>query len=111
MPHILAPRSLLTLARFAASNVLIAFDYDGTLAPVALTPEKVRMRSRTKRLVYRLSERYPTVVISGRSRTDLAMRLDSIPFRHLAGNHGVEPWGESEFYASRVSSWTRLSVA
>src|ERR1051325_2477462 len=107
MPNILSPRQLLTLAQFAASNVLVAFDYDGTLAPVARTPQSVRLRSRTKRLLCGVAERYPCVVISGRSRTDLTTRLGRIPFWHVAGNHGVEPWGESEAYASRVGAWAR----
>lgn len=106
MPNILGARQQSTLAQFAASNVLIAFDYDGTLAPVASTPQRAHMRARTRRLLCAVAERYPCVVISGRSRADVARHLASIPFWHVAGNHGVEPWGESEIYASRVRGWT-----
>ena len=109
MPHILTRRPLATLARFASSNVLVAFDYDGTLAAIASTPTQARMRARTERLLRAIAERYPCVVISGRMRADIARRIESVPLWHVAGNHGVEPWGEGESdeYASRVRAWIR----
>ena len=106
MPYILGPRDKSTLAHFAQSNVLLAFDYDGTLSPVAATPTQARMRAKTRRLLSAVAERYPCVVISGRTRADIAGRIDKIPFCHVAGNHGAEPWGESEASASLVREWT-----
>jgi trehalose 6-phosphate phosphatase len=108
MPHILGDRQKSTLAQFAGSNVLVAFDYDGTLAPLAATPRAARMRAQTRRLLCSVSERYPCVVISGRSRADVTRRVEAIPVWHVAGNHGVEPWGESEVNISRVRAWTEL---
>jgi len=105
MPNILNRRHLPTLADFAASNVLVAFDYDGTLAPIVVDPERARMRAITARLLRTVAERYPCAVISGRRLGDLFPRIRTIPLRHLAGNHGIEPWGESERIASRVRRW------
>jgi trehalose 6-phosphate phosphatase len=105
MPYILARRHVSTLAHFAASNVLIAFDYDGTLSAITPTPHRARMRASTRRLLRAVAERYPCVVISGRRRADVARRMASIPLWHIAGNHGVEPWGEKESYATRVREW------
>ena len=105
MPHILTRRHLATLAHFASSNVLVAFDFDGTLAAIASTPTRARMRAKTERLLRAVAERYPCVVISGRMRADIARRIARVPLWHVAGNHGVEPWGESEVYASRVREW------
>jgi trehalose 6-phosphate phosphatase len=105
MPHILTPRSIATLAHFASSNVLVAFDYDGTLAAIVSRPTRARMRARTERLLRAVAERYPCAVISGRMRADIERRIDRVPLRHVAGNHGVEPWGESEVHASRVRRW------
>jgi trehalose 6-phosphate phosphatase len=107
MPHILTHRSIATLAHFASSNVLVAFDYDGTLAAIASSPTRARMRVRTERLLRAVAERYPCVVISGRMRADIARRIERVPLWHVAGNHGVEPWGEGEreVYASRVRGW------
>jgi trehalose 6-phosphate phosphatase len=105
MPYILGDRSLPTLAHFALSNVLVAFDYDGTLSAVAATPQSARMRAQTRRLLRAVAERYPCVVISGRRRADVARRIHDIPLWHVAGNHGVEPWGETDAYAARVRQW------
>src|SRR5689334_14598123 len=102
MPDILSQRQRSTLAHFAASNVLLAFDYDGTLSPIAPTPQRARMRARTKRLLRAVAERYPSVVISGRMRADIASRIGGIPVWHVTGNHGAEPWGESEATAALV---------
>lgn len=88
---ILAGRQRRVLAGFATSNVLLALDYDGTLAPVVATPERARMRARTRRLLVQVAARYPVVVISGRSYEDLAGRLAGIPFRAVLGNYGAEP--------------------
>ncbi|MDO8794906.1 MAG: trehalose-phosphatase [Vicinamibacterales bacterium] len=88
---ILALRQQRMLTRFATSNVLLACDYDGTLAPIASTPDIVRMRIRTWRLLDEVARRYPTVAISGRSLADLTQRLAGIPLRGLYGNYGAEP--------------------
>ena len=45
MADILASRNQLVLARFARSNLLVAFDYDGTLAPIVHVPDRARMRA------------------------------------------------------------------
>ena len=105
--NILAKRHAPTLARFAASNVLLAFDYDGTLAPIVAKPGKARMRARTRRLLTEVALRYPCVVISGRSRADVARRVDMVPAWLVSGNHGVEPWGQSARYAAQVRKWVR----
>ena len=106
-PQILSKRHARVLARFAASDVLVALDYDGTLAPIVSTPRKARMRTRTRQLLAAVAQRYPCVVISGRARDDVTARVSSIPVWHVAGNHGLEPWGEEALYATRVRSWVR----
>lgn len=106
--NILSPRHLPVLAGFAASNVLLAFDYDGTLAPIAPTPAAARMRTETRRWLARAARRYPCVVISGRPLDDLAKRLRRIPVWHLFGNHGLEPLGRGELQAPRVREWVSV---
>jgi trehalose 6-phosphate phosphatase len=106
-PQILSKRNAHVLARFAASDVLVALDYDGTLAPIVSTPRKARMRPRTRQLLAAVARRYPCVVISGRTRDDVTARVSSIPVWHVAGNHGLEPWGEQEAYAAKVRQWVR----
>ena len=105
--QILAKRNAHVLAKFAAADVLVALDYDGTLAPLVSTPVKARMRPRTRQLLAAVARRYPCVVISGRMRDDVTARVSSIPVWHVAGNHGLEPWGEQEAYAAKVRQWVR----
>jgi len=105
--QILSKRHARVLARFAASDVLVALDYDGTLAPIVSTPRKARMRPRTRQLLAAVAKRYPCVVISGRTRDDVSARVSSAPIWHVAGNHGLEPWGEQAAYATRVRHWVR----
>jgi trehalose 6-phosphate phosphatase len=108
--NILTPGNLRALAGFASSNVLLAFDYDGTLAPIAPTPAGARMRPSTRRWLTRVAQRYPCVVISGRPLEDLEKRLDSIPLWYLFGNHGFEPHAGNDDHAARARDWAdRLS--
>ena len=108
--HILAKRHIPTLTAFATSNVLIAFDYDGTLAPISSNPERAPMRARTRRLLAAVAERYPCIVISGRARSDLVKWLSGVPVWHLSGNHGLEPWAEEASYVARVTRWEQQLV-
>jgi trehalose 6-phosphate phosphatase len=89
--NILDPRHEHVLGEFAASNTLLAFDYDGTLVPIAATPELAHMRKGTHDLFVRVARCYPSVVISGRPLDELTRRLTGIHLRLLFGNFGVEP--------------------
>lgn len=99
---------LAALASFAHSNVLLAFDYDGTLAPIAATPERARMRRATRELLARAARLYPCVVISGRALDDVAKRLRRIPVWYLFGNHGLEPAAPGTELPTPASEWARL---
>jgi trehalose 6-phosphate phosphatase len=49
MRHILARANRHVLERFARSNVLVAFDFDGTLAPVVRSPDRAARAKRAAR--------------------------------------------------------------
>ena len=70
--------------------MLVALDYDGTLAPIAGTPEAARLPPQTADVLSELaaSDRFSVAVVSGRSLADLKGRLglDVI----YVGNHGLE---------------------
>ncbi|MGH9256314.1 MAG: trehalose-phosphatase [Vicinamibacterales bacterium] len=102
---ILSRRHVPVLAHFAASNVLVAFDYDGTLAPIVPTPTAARMRQTTRHLLTRVAKRYPCVVISGRRLDDLRRRLRSVPVWHLVGDHGSESAGTTGAVSAQVQGW------
>jgi trehalose 6-phosphate phosphatase len=104
---ILAREHLPTLVGFAASNVLIALDYDGTLAPIAPTPGRARMRAETRRLLADVARLYPCIVISGRALDDLGRRLEGIPLWFLFGNHGIEPAGPRATHTATIREWVK----
>jgi trehalose 6-phosphate phosphatase len=105
MRHILAKRHHHVLERFGASNVVLAFDYDGTLAPFAKTPRGAQMRRTTQRLLSALAKRYPCIIISGRARRNIAPLVRAIRVAHVSGNHGLEPWSAHAKYAAQVRRW------
>jgi trehalose 6-phosphate phosphatase len=79
------------LARFSRVDVLLAFDFDGTLARIVRDPAAAAMRASTRALLATLAERQPCVVISGRRRSDVARRVRGVRVAEVVGNHGIEP--------------------
>jgi trehalose 6-phosphate phosphatase len=91
MKALLSRENRVLLDQLAWSNVLLAFDFDGTLAPIVANRHQAAMRARTARLFTSVCERYPSAVISGRAKADVARRLSGAKVRYLIGNHGLEP--------------------
>jgi trehalose 6-phosphate phosphatase len=90
MKDILSPAGRRALEELASGNVLLGFDYDGTLAPITARPEQARMRPSTRALLREVSARYPCAVVTGRSRRDVLPFLEELPLLRLVGNHGAE---------------------
>ena len=106
MKSLLAPQNRSVLRRLAArGRVLLAFDFDGTLAPIVADPSRAYLRPQTRRLLTEVARKYPCVVISGRSRADVARRLAGIPLRQVFGNHGIEPSPALPAARRMVQSW------
>ncbi len=108
MRNILRQSNRRVVQRFARSNVLLAFDFDGTLAPITAFPERAHPRPATARLLSELTGLYPCVVISGRARADVVERLGGIPVHGVIGNHGIEPRGASEVMIEEIERWRPL---
>jgi trehalose 6-phosphate phosphatase len=89
--HLLARNQRAMLATLGRSRVLLAFDFDGTLAPLVARRETAHMHQRTRELLVGLCEVYPCAVVSGRSVADLTNMLQGAPVQHVVGNHGLEP--------------------
>ncbi|MBM3779188.1 MAG: trehalose-phosphatase [Acidimicrobiia bacterium] len=88
---ILAKRHRSALAGFVTPGTLLAFDFDGTLAPIVADRDRARMRASTRRLLERLAARARTVVASGRQLADLAPRVAGVPLAGVFGGFGHEP--------------------
>ncbi|MFH2203215.1 MAG: trehalose-phosphatase [Elusimicrobiota bacterium] len=78
----------------AQRGLLIAFDFDGTLAAPVPHPNRSRLGGRTRRLLERLQRlnRGSTAIISGRGLADLRRRAAAEGLIY-AGNHGIEMAG------------------
>ena len=108
MRNILSVQYLPVLRKFALGNVLLAFDFDGTLAPVTSVPSRAALRRSTRKLLQVLTREFPCIVVSGRSRTDVQGRVREIGFVEVIGNHGIEPWNSSRAVAQVVEAWKPL---
>jgi trehalose 6-phosphate phosphatase len=95
------------VAAFAARRVLLAFDYDGTLAPIERRPDAAAMRPGTAEILTQVAARYPCAVISGRARADVLAKLRGLPLRAVYGNHGMEPWRGLPAARRLAQSWRR----
>jgi len=91
MRYLLSRRNVDVLSQVAWSSVLLAFDFDGTLAPIVADRTSASMRERTGKLLAKACALYPCAVISGRSQADVAARLGMAAVKYVVGNHGLEP--------------------
>lgn len=108
---ILAARNTDRLRTIAASGALLAFDFDGTLAPIATDATAARMRPETSELLRSLAHAAPVAVITGRSVDDVMLRLDDIPMLAVIGNHGAEPSRFAKRAMREVATWMPMLEA
>jgi trehalose 6-phosphate phosphatase len=95
------------LRALTSRRLLVALDFDGTLAPIVRVPEAAAMRPSTAELLAEVAKHYPCVVISGRARADVQKRLRGIPLRAVLGNHGMEPGRGLAAARKAVARWRR----
>ena len=107
MKSILDPTWEARLDELAREDVLLAFDFDGTLAPIVPDPAWACMRDATCGLLRVAALLYPTAVVSGRSRADLAPRVARVPLVATIGSHGAEAgFGPIDLeLRRRVAAW------
>lgn len=90
MKKLLARGQRNVLERFARGRVLLAFDFDGTLAPLVAHANDAAMRPRTSKLFNAVAHRYPCVIVTGRRARDIRSRLNGAPVAAIVGNHGAD---------------------
>lgn len=110
MRNILAKENSDLLAQFACSRVLLAFDFDGTLAPIVQRRGDARMRTKTASTFKTLCALYPCAVISGRRQKDVSNRLSKASVKYIVGNHGIEPGSSYEHY-KRIIADARATLS
>ncbi len=111
MKNALLPRQAQVLSRLTRARTLLAFDFDGTLAPIVRGRQEAGMRPETCALFSRLCQLFPTAVISGRARADVATRLERAKVKYVVGNHGIEGGAGSQTRANDLNeARERLTV-
>ena len=80
--------------RAVSGHMLIALDFDGTIAPIVPHPDEAQMLPHARPILTALAHRADTEIalISGRSLHDLRRRI-GIDDLYYAGNHGLEIHG------------------
>jgi len=87
--HLLGSIGRHALAALLRGRPLLAFDFDGTLAPIVAIPDKARIAAAIATRLHRLSKRRPLAIISGRAASDVRVRLGFEP-HFIVGNHGAD---------------------
>jgi trehalose 6-phosphate phosphatase len=89
MRHLFTPEGELALAEVMRRHPLLAFDFDGTLAPIVARPDEAHVPELVAHGLARLAHALPVAVVTGRSVADVRARLGFAP-RWVIGNHGAE---------------------
>jgi trehalose 6-phosphate phosphatase len=89
MRHLLSARGEAALAALMRRRPLLAFDFDGTLAPIVARPEDARVPATVAARLAVLALRLPVAIVTGRAIGDVRHRLGFDP-QYLVGNHGAE---------------------
>jgi trehalose 6-phosphate phosphatase len=105
MFNVLAADQAQVLREYAVRDVLLAFDFDGTLAPIVSDPSQAFMAASTRELMWQVSERYPVIVISGRGQWDALRRVRNMGVLEVVGNHGIAPGPAAQRFLNQVQRW------
>lgn len=89
MKHVFSNDGKAALRAVMARRPLLAFDFDGTLAPLVPNPLDAAVPLSVTRRLAQLASLLPVAVITGRAVDDVSRRLDFNPWR-VIGNHGAE---------------------
>jgi trehalose 6-phosphate phosphatase len=113
MIYAFSPEGVACLAAVLASDPLLAFDIDGTLAPIVERPDDARLPDDVQQGLAQLAQRSTIAVITGRSVAD-ARRMLSFEPSYLIGNHGAEGLPgfdeRSRDFAGLVRGWKEALI-
>jgi trehalose 6-phosphate phosphatase len=108
--YLFSDAGLAALCDFIGPETLFAFDLDGTLAPIAADPGRIRVSGGIRKALAELKNRATMAIITGRARSDAQRHLGVVP-QYLVGNHGVEGlpgWeGYVEDFRHLADEWER----
>lgn len=89
MRHLFSNPGQQAIEAVMRSQPLLAFDFDGTLAPIVARPDDARVSLGVAQRLDQLAQRLPVAIVTGRSVADVSPRLGFTP-HFIIGNHGAE---------------------
>lgn len=107
MQHLFSPAGEIALARTLQHRPLLAFDFDGTLAPIVARPGDAQLSKGVSARLAILAVHLPVAIVTGRSVDDVRGRLGFEP-RFIVGNHGAEEDGQSDEVGEASEALARL---
>jgi trehalose 6-phosphate phosphatase len=87
--HLFSDDGRSALAAVLHARPLLAFDFDGTLAPIVGRPDEAQVTDAMALQLDRLAHLRPLAIFSGRSINDVRGRL-GFEAQFIVGNHGAE---------------------
>jgi len=111
MKNILTSHQIQKLIRLPGNQILLAFDFDGTLAPIVRDPAKAGMKKSTQALFQEVTRKFRCAIISGRSHPSLLKFTKTYPLLFRVGDHGMD-WGlrtqRDQKYFNQARRWKKL---
>jgi len=108
LKHLLfTPEGRAALAAVLRQQPLLAFDFDGTLAPIVSHPDHARIPPDVADKLQSLARRLPVAIVTGRAVADVRGRLGFEPL-YVVGNHGAEDGVDEVEAARRARALDRL---
>jgi trehalose 6-phosphate phosphatase len=89
MQHLFHHDGEAALAAALGQRPLLAFDFDGTLAPIVAQPDQARISQAVSARLKALATQLPLAIVTGRTVADVRGRLGFEPL-YIVGNHGAE---------------------
>lgn len=89
MKHLFSREGQQAIDTVMAGQPLLAFDFDGTLAPIVARPDDAQVPLSLRLRLSQLAEVLPTAIVTGRSVADVRHRLGFEP-HCIIGSHGAE---------------------
>ena len=74
MKHLFSQQGLQALDAVMRLHPLLAFDFDGTLAPIVTLPDDARVSIGVAQRLDQLARHLPVAIVTGRSVADVALR-------------------------------------
>jgi len=79
------------LEQIGSKDLFLCLDFDGTLSPIAPTPDEASLPAHVSEILNKLKRAMPVAIISGRSLEDVRARVGIFDLIY-SGNHGMEIW-------------------